>query len=199
MCSQSQSPSNVPDNQSETGHEGNPTELEKLLADILEEIRFKRKEQQQRRTFFGFLIHHALPIAISIVALAFTILSLFASWKALDLARKANGWSYYAYEAALVGVRLSLMQLCAMNLTIYTKDCDKVKTWDYVSDVDKYYHPKNETPPVLNTAAPSTVPFFPAGAVAFGVAILVAALLPLYQLNRKYKMIKFSRSQKIPD
>jgi hypothetical protein len=114
--SQSQNPGDEGVSLGETGRDGNFTESEKLLAAILEEIRSKHKKKQGRRTFFGFLMHHAFPIAISIVALAFTILSLFASWKALDLAKMANSWSYYTYEATLVGVRLSLMQLCALNL-----------------------------------------------------------------------------------
>ena len=115
--SQSQNPGDEVElsDQGETGLDGNSTESGELLTAILEEIRSMQKMMQQRHTIVGFLTHH-VPIAISIVALAFTILSLFASWKALDLAKKANSWSYYTYEATLVGVRLSLMQLCALNL-----------------------------------------------------------------------------------
>jgi hypothetical protein len=68
------------------------------------------------KAIFAFLMDRAVPITISIVALAFAILSLIASWRQLDLAKKANSWSYYSYEATLVQTRLSLMQLCAQDL-----------------------------------------------------------------------------------
>ena len=53
-----------------------------------------------------------IPLSISIVAMVFTVLSLLAAWKALEKADEANSWAYQSYEAAVVGIRLALMQLC---------------------------------------------------------------------------------------
>ena len=56
---------------------------------------------------------------IAIAGTLFGILSVLASWRALDLATKANlkadranDWAYLSYNASLVQIRLSLMQFC---------------------------------------------------------------------------------------
>ena len=60
--------------------------------------------------------HPFIPLGVSIVALVFGILSVYASWKALDLAQAAYNQEYWAYEAQKIANRLSIMQLCALNL-----------------------------------------------------------------------------------
>jgi Mn2+/Fe2+ NRAMP family transporter len=60
--------------------------------------------------------HPSIPLLVSIAALIFGILSLYASWKALELAQYANKLAYYAYEASKYGNRLTFFELCAMNL-----------------------------------------------------------------------------------
>ena len=74
---------------------------------------------------FATLIKFFMAL-VSIVGTLFAILSVVASWKALDLATKANNftleanrkadiandWAYLSYNASLVQIRLSLMQFC---------------------------------------------------------------------------------------
>lgn len=56
------------------------------------------------------------PLVVSILALIFSILSFIWSYKALQAASLANRWAYYTYQLTLIADRLSLMQLCAMNM-----------------------------------------------------------------------------------
>ena len=71
------------------------------------------------------------------VASAFTILSLFPSWKSLEAAKKANKWAYYSYQAALVQIRVSLLQLYVdppvnsfINVTVIAGSVSYVMLWD---------------------------------------------------------------------
>jgi hypothetical protein len=56
------------------------------------------------------------PLVVSLIAMIFSILSVAAGWKALEAAGLANRWAYYSYQQSLIGNRLALIELCAMNV-----------------------------------------------------------------------------------
>lgn len=72
----------------------------------------------------------SIATAIGIAALIAAINSMYASWKGLEIAKVAlelsykelqaaylaNSYAYYGYMAAVVQVRLQVMELCALNL-----------------------------------------------------------------------------------
>ena len=62
------------------------------------------------------ILKHWTPLVVSMIALVFSILSFVWAYKALDAASLANSWAYHTYTLTLIADRLSLMQLCAMNL-----------------------------------------------------------------------------------
>jgi len=62
------------------------------------------------------IIKSYVPLIVSIVAMIFSILSVIAGWKALNAASLSNRWAYYSYQLSLIADRLSLMELCAMNV-----------------------------------------------------------------------------------
>jgi hypothetical protein len=56
------------------------------------------------------------PLVVSLIAMIFSILSVTAGWKALEAASLANRWAYYSYQQSLIANRLTLIELCAMNV-----------------------------------------------------------------------------------
>jgi hypothetical protein len=76
-----------------------------------------------KERYLDGILKHWMPLVVSIPALVFSILSfvwaykaLDAAYKALDAASLANRWAYETYTLTLIADRLSLMQLCAMNI-----------------------------------------------------------------------------------
>jgi len=142
--------------------------------------------------------HEILSIAtaIGIVALGVAINSMYTSWKGLEISRVAldlshkelqaaylsSSYAYYGYMAALVQVRLQIMELCALNLTIYETTCAKIRTWEYFSAVYEIYHPDRpyQPAPVANSTTPN--PDLPPRAVAIvtvGSVVSAAAIAAL--------------------
>jgi hypothetical protein len=145
------------------------------------------------------------------VASAFTILSLFASWKSLEAAKKANKWAYYSYQAALVQIRVSLLQLCVdppvssfitvtviagsvsyvMLWDMYKATCDLVHTWNYLPSVYDAYHPDGMQQtlavprPAQRKMSDTTVVVACFGAVLAAVPLVAAAVLAGGWIRRK--------------
>jgi hypothetical protein len=150
----------------------------------------EHSSSKKKRLYREFL-RYWFPLLVSIAAAVFAILSLFASWKALSAANKANSWAYLSYNSSLVQIRLSIMQLCVDKPELYSETCDLVHTWNYLPSVYNIYHPDGmqSVPivpsPVHHRLSETTVAVTCFAVVVGAVPLIAVALLATGQIRGK--------------
>ncbi|ERF70406.1 hypothetical protein EPUS_05225 [Endocarpon pusillum Z07020] len=103
-----------------------------------------------------------VALLVSVAALIFTILALYATFTANHLAERSielqqwsNNVSWFSYLAALEGNRISLMQFCVNNSAAV--GCENVVTWSTKrAYLNTSLVPNLYPPDPLNTSAGAT-------------------------------------------